>query len=199
MATHKPGHEVFEICRCKPSGLAEPKRWLRREKGCDVSVVVVGSTRSTAQGESDNDPNCTLCDRRVGLGPLGLHKPVRSRPTGAWWGHIGSGFWCCDWSSGGWRAGSRSRSSDRRGNRNIWGSRYYTSIPTGHLLCLPSLRTSWLRISGLRAAGLWLPRLLGISRLLRSSGLGIPSLLGTARLPRLSGRWIPRLLGTARL
>jgi len=48
IATHKLPQEVFETCHCKPSGLAEPKRWLRREKGCDVFVVVVGSTRSTA-------------------------------------------------------------------------------------------------------------------------------------------------------
>jgi hypothetical protein len=33
---HAPGG------KCKPFGLAEPKRWIRREKGCDVSVVVVG-------------------------------------------------------------------------------------------------------------------------------------------------------------
>jgi hypothetical protein len=31
--------EVFETYRCKPFGLAEPKRWIRREKGCDVSAV----------------------------------------------------------------------------------------------------------------------------------------------------------------
>src|SRR5260221_6846705 len=43
---------VFETYRCKPFGLAEPKRWIRREKGCDVSVVVVGSTRSTAYGRT---------------------------------------------------------------------------------------------------------------------------------------------------
>src|SRR5271156_5531977 len=48
-------------------------------------------------------------------------------------GHLGSGFWRCHWRSGGWRAGSRPRSSDRRGNRDLWGSRYYTSTPAGHL------------------------------------------------------------------
>jgi len=37
IAAHSLGHAVFATCRCKPSGLAEPKRWLRREKGCDVS------------------------------------------------------------------------------------------------------------------------------------------------------------------
>ena len=44
-ATYRLGQEVFETCCCKPFGLAEPKRWIRREKGRDVSVVVVGSTR----------------------------------------------------------------------------------------------------------------------------------------------------------
>jgi hypothetical protein len=44
IATHSLGHEVFETYRCKPFGLAGPKRWIRREKGRDVSVVVVGST-----------------------------------------------------------------------------------------------------------------------------------------------------------
>jgi hypothetical protein len=24
----------------------------------------------------DNDPNCALCDRRGGVGPVGLHQPV---------------------------------------------------------------------------------------------------------------------------
>jgi hypothetical protein len=62
----------------------------------------------------------------------------------------------------------------------------YTSTATGHLFRLPSLRTSGLRISGL-----WLPRLLRISRLLRSSGLWIPRLLGTARLLQPPGLWIP--------
>mgnify|MGYP003693567399 CR=1 FL=1 len=37
IATHRLGHEVFETCR-----------WILREKGRDVSAVVVGSTRSTA-------------------------------------------------------------------------------------------------------------------------------------------------------
>ena len=95
---------------------------------------------------------------------------------------LGSGY---RGGSGG-RAGSRSRSSDRRGNRDIWGSRYYTSTPIGHLLRLPSLR-----ISGLRAAGLWISGLLGIPRLLRSSGLWIPRLFGIPRLPRLTGLRIP--------
>jgi len=48
IATYGLGQRVFETCRCKPFGLAEPKRWIHREKGCVVSVVVVGSTRSTA-------------------------------------------------------------------------------------------------------------------------------------------------------
>ena len=26
--------------------------------------------------KSDNDPNCGLCDFRVSVGPLGLHKPL---------------------------------------------------------------------------------------------------------------------------
>jgi hypothetical protein len=47
IAANRLGKEVFETYRCKPFGLAEPKRWIRREKGCDVSVVVVGSTRLT--------------------------------------------------------------------------------------------------------------------------------------------------------
>lgn len=48
IATHMLDQRVFETYRCKPFGLAEPKRWIHREKGCVVSVVVVGSTRSTA-------------------------------------------------------------------------------------------------------------------------------------------------------
>ena len=42
IATHRPGQRVFETFRCKPFGLAEPKRWLRREKGIVISVGVVG-------------------------------------------------------------------------------------------------------------------------------------------------------------
>jgi hypothetical protein len=48
IATHRLGQRVFETYRCKPFGLAEPKRWIYREKGRDLSVVVVGSSRSTA-------------------------------------------------------------------------------------------------------------------------------------------------------
>jgi hypothetical protein len=40
----RPLPRGFETYRVKPFGLAEPKRWIRREKGCVVSVVVVGST-----------------------------------------------------------------------------------------------------------------------------------------------------------
>ena len=57
--------------------------------------------------ESDNDTNCAVCDCRVSVGPLGLHKPLRSCPTRPWRGHIGSGLWCCYWSRSGWRTGSR--------------------------------------------------------------------------------------------
>jgi hypothetical protein len=52
IATHGLGHEVFETYCCKPFGLAEPKRWIRREKGIVISAVVVGSTRSTAYGRA---------------------------------------------------------------------------------------------------------------------------------------------------
>jgi hypothetical protein len=122
--------------------------------------------------------------------------------AGAYWERLR----CCHWSSRGWRAGSRPWSSDRRGNRHSWGSRHYTSTATGHLLRLPGLRISCLRISrlrkfGLPAAGLWISGLLGIPRLLRSSGVWIPKLLGTARLPlrglRIAKQFgIPRLLQT---
>jgi hypothetical protein len=47
IATHMLDQPVFETYHCKPFGLAEPKRWLLREKGTVMSVVVVGSTRST--------------------------------------------------------------------------------------------------------------------------------------------------------
>src|SRR5437868_9335169 len=117
---------------------------------------------------------------------------------------MGSSFRCGHWGGGGWRAGSRPRSSDRRGDRHIRGSCEYTSTATGHLLRLPSLR-----ISRLRAAGLWVPRLLGIPRPRRSSGLWISGLhaarlwisglLGKPRLLRSSRLWIPRLLRTASL
>jgi hypothetical protein len=113
---------------------------------------------------------------------------------------------CCHWSSRGWRTGSRPWSSDRRGNRHSWGSRHYTSTATGHLLRLPGLRISCLRISrlrkfGLPAAGLWISGLLGIPRLLRSSGLWVPRPLTTASLPlrglRIAKQFgIPRLLRT---
>ena len=45
IATHRLGQRALETYRCKPFGIAEPKRWIYREKGRDVSVVVVGSTR----------------------------------------------------------------------------------------------------------------------------------------------------------
>jgi len=48
ISIHGLAEEVFETYCCKPFGLAEPKRWIHREKGCDVSVVVVRSARSTA-------------------------------------------------------------------------------------------------------------------------------------------------------
>ena len=60
---------------------------------------------------------------------------------------------------------------------------YFGYPAYGSLLRISGLRQR-LWISRLRAAGLWVPRLLGIPRLLRSSGLWIPRLLGTARLPR---------------
>ena len=71
--------------------------------------------------ESDNDPNCALSDRLGGVGPLGLHKPLRPCSTRPGWRRIGGGLRCCHWSSGGWRAGSSPRSSDRRGNRIFGG------------------------------------------------------------------------------
>jgi hypothetical protein len=71
----RSGQEVFETYRCKPFGLAEPKRWIPREKGCDVSVVVLGSTRLTTCGD-DSDPNCAVYDCRISVGPLGLHQPL---------------------------------------------------------------------------------------------------------------------------
>jgi hypothetical protein len=74
----------------------------------------------------------------------------------------------------------------------------YTSTATGHLLRLPRLRTSHLRLSWLRAAGLWIPRLFGKAHLFRSLGLRIPGLFGTAHLFRSLGLWIPRIFGTAR-
>jgi hypothetical protein len=52
IVTYRLGQKVFETCRCKPFGLAEPKRWIHREKGCDLSVVVIGWTRSTAYGRA---------------------------------------------------------------------------------------------------------------------------------------------------
>jgi hypothetical protein len=58
---------------------------------------------------------------------------------------------------------------------------------------------SRIRISRRRAVGLWVPRPLGIPRLLRSSGLWIPRLFGSARFPRTPALWIPRLLGTTSL
>jgi hypothetical protein len=128
-----------------------------------------------------------------------LHEPIRSRPTRAWWRSIGSRFWCCHRCSSGWRAGSRPRCGDRRGNRNIWWSRYYTATPTGHLLRLPGLWLSCLRISGLCPAGLRISGLLGLPCLLRASGLWIPRLLGTARSPRSPKLRILRRRGKSRL
>ena len=51
----------------------EPKRWILREKGSVMSVVVVGSTRSTAYGRANNDPNCALSDSP--------RRPWASRPA----------------------------------------------------------------------------------------------------------------------
>jgi hypothetical protein len=84
-----------------------------------------------------------------------------------------------------WRAGSRPRSSHRRGNRDSRGSCDNPSTATGHLLRLPSLR-----ISRLRAAGLWVPRL-------RTARLQIPR-LGIPGLPALSWLRLSRLLGIPR-
>jgi hypothetical protein len=47
-ATYGLGQRFFETYRYKPFGLGEPKCWICREKGCDVSVVVVGLARLTA-------------------------------------------------------------------------------------------------------------------------------------------------------
>ena len=110
----------------------------------------------------------------LALGLSACTNPYDPVQRGLGRGHIGSRFWCCDWSGGGWRAGSRPRSSHRRRNRNSWRSCDYTSARARHLLRLPSLRISRLRISGLCAGGLWISGLLGILRLFRSSGLWLP-------------------------
>jgi len=139
----------------------------------------------------------------LALGLSACTNPYDPVQRGLGGGILGA-FWCCHWSSGGWRAGSRPRSSDRWGNRDSRGSCDNPSTATGHLLRLPGLRVQlpclWisrlsvpcLRASGLRAAGLWLPRTFGISRLSRSLRLWIPRRLRTSRRHRSSGLWIPR-------
>jgi hypothetical protein len=65
IATHTLGPRVFGTCR-----------WIRREKGCVVSVVVCRFDPVDGLRETENDPNCALCDRDGGVGPLGLHQPL---------------------------------------------------------------------------------------------------------------------------
>jgi hypothetical protein len=65
IATHRLGQEVFET-----------HRWIHREKGYDVSVVVGRFDPIDGVRKSDNDPSCALCDCRVDVGTIGLPKPL---------------------------------------------------------------------------------------------------------------------------
>jgi hypothetical protein len=180
--------------RARPAGFRDLRLDKSRDRARCTCLPLVGFGSFGGLKGSDDDPNCGLCDRRVSVGPLGLHKPLMIPFSAALVGHIGSGFWCCHWSSGGWGAGSRPWSSDRRGNRDSWRSCEYTSAATGHLLWLLSLRKSGLWVSGLRAAGLWIPRLLGtarLPRLFRSIGLWLPKPPAVLSLLRFR-LWIPR-------
>jgi len=188
-ATHRLSQEVF-------GHVSLQTLWARRAEALDSPRERVRCircrcpwTRLTTYGD-DGDPNCAVYDCRVGVKPLGLHKPIRSRATRSWWRGNRSGFWCCHWSSGGWWARSRSRSSDWWGNRHCRRRRHYTSASTGHLLRVPALR-----LPSLPIAELWIPRLFGIPCLFRAFGLRIPRLFGTASLPRSPGLWIAKQLG----
>ncbi len=74
--THRLPQEVFETFR-----------WIRREKGCDLSVVVIGSIRSTAYGRAIMTRIAPYLIAALALGLsacTNLYDPVQRDPTGLW-------------------------------------------------------------------------------------------------------------------
>src|SRR5580692_2881008 len=81
-----PANEVFETFRCKPfrREASFAKRCCSQSRSAGfverkgslypLSLSVRPGRRP--EGESDNDPNCALCDRVGGVGPLRLYKPL---------------------------------------------------------------------------------------------------------------------------
>jgi hypothetical protein len=112
-------------------------------------------------------------------GPLGMHKPIRSRST-PWWGRLRERL-LGPQPREGREPPLEQRSVEQPGYSGA--SRLHST--TGHLLRLsrprlPSVRISVLQISSVRVsplptAGLWISRLIGCSRFPRSLGLWIPS------------------------
>jgi hypothetical protein len=61
---------------CAPAkGFLETYPWIRREKGCEDPASARRLNSFDAWG-GRNDPNCTVRDCRLGVRPLGLHKPL---------------------------------------------------------------------------------------------------------------------------
>ena len=75
IVTHRLGQRVFETYRCKPFGLAERSAGFTERKGAMYPLSLSVQPGRRPEGD-DNDPNCALCDCRVSVGPLGLHKPI---------------------------------------------------------------------------------------------------------------------------
>jgi hypothetical protein len=206
IATYTLCPRVFETYRCKPFGLAEPKRWIRREKGCDVSVVVVGSTRSTAYGRAIMTRIAPYVIAALALGLSACTNPYDPVQRGLGGGILGAASGAAIGAAAGGGPGAALGAAIGGATGIVGGVASTPPPPPGTYYGYPAygppayeysrlwkfrLPAAGLWISGLRTAPLQIPRLLGIPRLLRFSGLWIPRLLGTARLPRLSGLWIP--------
>ena len=180
------GQEVFDTCR-----------WNYREKGCDVSVVVVGSTRLTALERVIMTRIVPCVIAALALCLSACTNPYDPVQRGLGGGILGAASGAAIGAAAGGGPGA-ALGAAIGGATGILGSREHASTPTGHLFRIPSLRTSCLRISGLCTAGLWVPRQLRVPRLCRSSGIWIPRLPGIFRLLRSSELWKSRLLGIPR-
>jgi len=58
------GQRVFETYRCKPFGLAEPKRWLRRVKVSDVTAICSRVRREVRHRLRDRLPRTSYRNQR---------------------------------------------------------------------------------------------------------------------------------------
>src|ERR1700738_1785427 len=91
--------------------LAEPKRWIHREKGCVVSVV--GSARSTAQGREIMTRIAPYVITALALGLSACTNPYYPVQRGLGGGILGAASGAAIGADAGVRAGGRPRAPGR--------------------------------------------------------------------------------------